>query len=60
MMEPSSVQPIDVLQGVSQEVLGRIGGLTEAMTVPPGFRNSIHWNVGHLLHVQLAHWYRLP
>jgi hypothetical protein len=59
MPDSMPIQPVDVLQGVRKDVLRRIEGLTEAeaMAVPPGFRNSIHWNIGHLLHVQLAHWY---
>ncbi len=54
-----TIDALSVLQGVRQDVLGRIQSLseTEALTVPAGFRNSIHWNIGHLLHVQLAHWF---
>jgi hypothetical protein len=54
-----SPQALAVLEGVRQDVLKRIEGLSEseAGKVPAGFRNSIHWNIGHLLHVQLAHWY---
>ena len=48
-----------VLEGVRKDVLGRIQDLTEAEAhhVPADSRNSIHWNIGHILHVQLAHWY---
>jgi hypothetical protein len=50
---------LGVLEGIRKDVLKRIKGLSEeeAMRVPEGFRNSIHWNIGHLLHVQLAHWF---
>ncbi|MDB5050797.1 MAG: DinB family protein [Fibrobacteres bacterium] len=50
---------LSVLEGVRKDVHSRIQSLTdeEAMRVPEGFRNSIHWNIGHILHVQLAHWY---
>jgi uncharacterized damage-inducible protein DinB len=59
MHDRKTVDPLDVLEGVRKDVLKRIDGLTEteAMAVPSGFRNSVHWNIGHLLHVQLAHWY---
>lgn len=48
-----------VLEGVRKDVLGRIQNLTEAeaLHIPADSRNSIHWNIGHILHVQLAHWY---
>ncbi|MDB5105546.1 MAG: hypothetical protein JWP91_3235 [Fibrobacteres bacterium] len=51
--------PLGVLEGVRKDVLRRIEGLGEsdATAVPQGFRNSIHWNIGHLLHVQCAHWF---
>lgn len=50
---------LTVLEGIRKDVHGRIQNLTEeeALRVPQGFRNSVHWNIGHLLHVQLAHWY---
>lgn len=50
---------LTVLEGIRKDVLGRIGDLTEAEAghVPADSRNSIHWNIGHILHVQLAHWY---
>lgn len=58
-LNPSTLKSLAFLEGIRQDVLGRVGGLTEAeaMQVPAGSRNSIHWNLGHLLHVQLAHWY---
>lgn len=54
-----SCNALSVLEGVRKDVRKRIETLTEseAMRVPEGFRNSVHWNIGHLLHVQLAHWY---
>lgn len=50
---------LTVLEGVRKDVHGRILALSEeeAMRMPEGFRNSIHWHIGHLLHVQLAHWF---
>lgn len=50
---------LTVLEGVRKDVHGRIQTLSEeeAIRVPEGFRNSVHWNIGHLLHVQLAHWF---
>jgi hypothetical protein len=50
---------LTMLEGVRKDVYSRIQPLTEeeAMRVPEGFRNSIHWNAGHILHVQLAHWF---
>jgi hypothetical protein len=50
---------LKVLEGIRRDVLGRIQNLTEAEAhnIPPDSRNSIHWNIGHILHVQLAHWY---
>lgn len=56
---PGTLKAVALLEGIRKDVLARIEGLddTQAHLVPEGFRNSIHWNVGHLLHVQLAHWY---
>lgn len=50
---------LTVLEGIRKDVLARIQDLTEAEAhhVPADSRNSIHWNIGHILHVQLAHWY---
>jgi hypothetical protein len=50
---------LGVLEGIRKDVLGRIRDLTEAEAhhLPADSRNSIHWNIGHILHVQLAHWY---
>lgn len=58
-LSPATIKSVAFLEGIRRDVLARIGGLTaeEAMRVPEGGRNSVHWNVGHLLHVQLAHWY---
>jgi uncharacterized damage-inducible protein DinB len=58
-LSPATLKSIAFLEGIRKDVLSRIEGLTEeeARRVPEGFRNSIHWNVGHILHVQLAHWY---
>jgi len=55
----STLKSLAFLEGIRRDVIGRVGGLTdeEAMRVPEGCRNSVHWNLGHLLHVQLAHWY---
>ena len=59
MSDSRDCNALGVLQGVRMDVLRRVEGLSEdeARTVPVGFRNSIHWNIGHLLHVQLAHWF---
>lgn len=48
-----------ILEGVRKDVLARVAYLAEAeaMRVPEGHRNSVHWHIGHILHVQLAHWY---
>lgn len=56
---PSIRKSAAFLEGIRKDVLDRIGGLSEAEArrIPEGSRNSVHWNVGHLLHVQLAHWY---
>ena len=58
-MHSPNPQAITVFEGVRKDVYARVEGLGEAEAglVPAGFRNSIHWNIGHLLHVQLAHWY---
>lgn len=58
-LSPDTMKSIRFLEGIRKDVLSRIGGLSEsqAMAVPEGCRNSVHWNVGHVLHVQLAHWY---
>lgn len=58
-LAPATLQSVGFLEGIRRDVLSRIQGLSEAeaMAVPEGSRNSIHWNVGHILHVQLAHWY---
>lgn len=48
-----------MLEGIRRHRLKQFAALSEseAFHMPPGFRNNIHWHVGHLLHVQLAHWY---
>ena len=55
----SDCKALTVLEGIRKDVLGRIQNLTEAEAhhIPADSRNSIHWNIGHILHVQLAHWY---
>lgn len=55
----STLHALRFLEGIRADTLKRFADLTpeEALRVPEGCRNSIHWNVGHLLHVQLAHWY---
>lgn len=55
----STLHALRFLEGIRADTLKRIADLPveEALRVPDGCRNSIHWNVGHLLHVQLAHWY---
>ncbi len=56
---PGTLKVVSLLEGIRKQVLGHIQGLTEAqaLLVPDGFRNSVHWHIGHMLHVQLAHWY---
>ncbi len=60
-MEPSAgtVKAATLLEGIRKSVLARVGMLTEeeALRVPEGHRNCVHWHIGHILHVQLAHWY---
>lgn len=59
ILSDSTLKSVSFLEGIRRDVFARIGSLpeAEAMRVPGGFRNSIHWHVGHILHVQLAHWY---
>lgn len=54
-----NLKTLSMLEGIRKEVLSKIGGLTEdeALQTPEGFRNNIHWHIGHMLHVQLSHWY---
>ncbi len=56
---PCTVKAVSLLEGIRKDVLARIEHLTEAqaLTVPAGFRNCVHWHIGHMLHVQLAHWF---
>jgi hypothetical protein len=60
-MEPTAgtLKAISILEGIRKDVLARVGGLSEeeALRVPEGHRNCVHWHIGHMLHVQLAHWY---
>ncbi len=55
----STLKSLAFIEGIRRDVLDRVSGLSEeeALRVPDGSRNSVHWNLGHLLHVQLAHWY---
>ncbi len=48
-----------LIEGIRKSMLERVSGLTEAeaLTIPEGHRNNVHWHIGHMLHVQLAHWY---
>ncbi len=59
MVSPCTLKTVSLLEGIRKSVLGKIEALneTEAFFIPAGFRNSIHWHIGHMLHVQLAHWY---
>ncbi len=58
-ISPSTLRLLSQIEGVRHDVLAKIRDLTEeeAMRIPEGHRNSIHWNVGHMLHVQLSHWF---
>jgi hypothetical protein len=58
-LAPSTIKVISLLEGIRKNVLGLVQDLTEAdaRKIPDGFRNCIHWHIGHMLHVQLAHWY---
>lgn len=60
-MEPSAgtLKAVAILEGIRKDVLARVANLTEAeaLKVPEGHRNCVHWHIGHMLHVQLAHWY---
>ncbi len=50
---------ISVLQNIRSATLTKVENLSEeqAFFIPSGSKNNIHWHVGHILHVQLAHWY---
>lgn len=54
-----TLKAVAMIEGIRKEVLDRISDLSEeeALRVPPGHRNCVHWHIGHILHVQLAHWY---
>lgn len=56
---PCTHKAVSLLEGIRRDVLSKIERLTEAEAtrVPEGFNNCIHWHIGHILHVQLAHWY---
>ena len=58
-ISPCTIKVVSLLEGVRKQVLTQIQDLNEdeARLVPEGFRNSVHWHIGHMLHVQLAHWY---
>ena len=61
MMEPTpaTLKAVAILEGIRKDMLGRVSALSEeeALRVPEGHRNCVHWHIGHMLHVQLAHWY---
>lgn len=56
---PCTRKAVSLLEGIRKDVLDRIGNLSEeeALRIPEGFRNCVHWHIGHMLHVQLAHWF---
>lgn len=58
-LNPSVRKSVEFLEGIRKDMADRLAPLSEeeANRIPAGSRNSIHWNVGHLLHVHLAHWY---
>jgi uncharacterized damage-inducible protein DinB len=58
-LNPSIRKSAEFLEGIRKDVAERLAPLAEeeALRIPAGSRNSIHWNVGHVLHVHLAHWY---
>jgi uncharacterized damage-inducible protein DinB len=58
-LAPSVLKSVEFLEGIRKDVAERLAPLSEeeALRVPAGSRNSVHWNVGHILHVHLAHWY---
>ena len=58
-LKPCTLKVVSLLEGIRKDVLSKVEGLTEqeALFVPEGFRNCVHWHIGHMLHVQLAHWY---
>lgn len=58
-LSAGSLKAIALIEGIRKNVLARVAGLTEeeALRVPEGHRNCVHWHIGHMLHVQLAHWY---
>jgi hypothetical protein len=59
MPTPCTLKVLSLLEGIRKDVWSRVETLTEeqALRVPEGFRNCVHWHIGHILHVQLAHWY---
>ena len=44
------------LEGARRFLLGKVAEVSEkdARAIPPGFRNHLHWHLGHLLYVQSA------
>lgn len=58
-LSDGTLKTVALIEGIRKGVLERISGLTEeeALKVPEGHRNCVHWHIGHMLHVQLAHWY---
>ncbi len=55
-----SIQQIEMLPGLRKRLLRVVDGISseELLWVPPGFRNNVLWNLGHLLVVQQNFCYR--
>lgn len=58
-LSKGTLKAVALVEGIRKDVFERISGLTEAeaLCVPEGHRNCVHWHIGHMLHVQLAHWF---
>jgi hypothetical protein len=54
------IQQVEMFQRIRRRILQSVEGITrdELLWVPPGFRNNILWNLGHILVVQQTFHYR--
>jgi hypothetical protein len=58
-LSAGTLKAVSLIEGIRMDVWEKVSPLTEAeaLRVPDGHRNCVHWHIGHMLHVQLAHWY---
>jgi DinB superfamily len=58
-ISPATLRILAMLEGIRRQALKTLSTLQEdeAFFIPKDLRNNLHWHVGHILHVQLAHWY---